>query len=198
MVKFKIPVLKLSREPTSREKIFFLAILAVSLFIFLDVLWQPRATSVKMMKAELKNLDLQTDAVRRLIDATKTQLSKTQDEPKNRPRIDPYVKRILERKVVDFTEEINSTADLMGSRDFAKKAKILKVEMGERMVEGDFVVVPIVVELSGRYTAVREYFKALENIGRPLIVKSFSMKKDAGKSNLLSVSVDTQLIIPKL
>jgi len=198
MVKFKIPVLKLSREPTSREKIFFLAILAVSLFIFLDVLWQPRATSVKMMKAELKNLDLQTDAVRRLIDATKTQLSKTQDEPKNRPRIDPYVKRILERKVVDFTEEINSTADLMGSRDFAKKAKILKVEMGERMVEGDFVVVPIVVELSGRYTAVREYFKALENIGRPLIVKSFSMKKDTEKSNLLSVSVDTQLIIPKL
>jgi len=188
----------LGKEANSREKILFLAILVVILVLFLDHLWQPRTKAINMLKVDLKNVELQIDAVQKLIDATQTQISKTPDKPEQKTEEDPYVKRVLERRIVDFTEEINSTADMLAGRKIASKVKVLKVEVGERKEEKDFTQVPIRIEMRGRYTAIRDYLKSLENIGRPLIVNKFSLKRDPGKSTMLNVTVDTTLLIPKV
>ncbi|MBT3182312.1 MAG: type 4a pilus biogenesis protein PilO [Deltaproteobacteria bacterium] len=187
----------LGKEANSREKILFLAILVVMLVLFLDHLWQPRTKKINMLKIDLKNVQLQIDAVQKLIDATRTQISKLPDKPSKNTEIDPYVKKVLERRIVDFTEEINSTADMLAGRKIASKVEVIKVEVGDRKEEKNFTQVPIRIELRGRYTAIRDYLKALENIGRSLIVNKFSLKRDKGKSTMLNVTVDTTLLIPK-
>lgn len=192
----KFPTVNLGRQPTTREKIFFIVVLAVSLFIFMDNLWQPKTKNIKILKTEFNNYELQIDAIQKLIEATVTNMTKGEELPKKGLQSDPYVKRVLERRVVDITEEINSTADLMGGRKVARKVQVLKVEIGNRTREKNYTAVPITVELKGRYTAIREYLGSLENIGRPVIVKSFSVKKIEGKSGMLGAEIKTELLIP--
>ena len=184
-------------QPSSREKIIFVVVLAASLLFFLDTLWKPQSVKIHALKSELRTVELEADAVRKLIEATTVQLNKAVSETDKTQTMDSYVKKVVERKIVDVTEEVNSTADLMRSRGFAKKADIMKVQIGDRVEEGGFIKVPIAVEMKGRYTAVKDYFESLENIGRALVVDSFQMEKGQGKSNDLFVKIKTELYIPK-
>lgn len=197
-ISLRLSTINLSHEVTTREKAFFVLILVATLILFLDVFWKPRAGSINLLNAELLRLEQQQDAVQKLITATKDQIVKKQDEPSKSLETDSYVKKVLNRQVVDQTEEINSTADMMGNRSFAKRAHIKKVEIGERKEEKDHTAVSIAVSLDGRYPAIRDYMSALENIGRPLIVESMTLKKEAKNSPVLNSEIQTKLFIPKL
>lgn len=194
---FNLQSFNLKREPTAREKIIFVVVILVTFIFFLDSLWKPQSTKIHALKSELRTVELEANAVKQLIDATAMQLNKAASESDKTPLLDDYVKKVVERKIVDVTEEVNSTADLMRSRAFAKKADISKVEIGDKVEEGGFIKVPITVEMKGRYTSVKDYFQALETIGRALVVDSFNMEKSIGKSNELIVKIKTELYIPK-
>ncbi len=185
-------------EPNLREKIIFLAALVVILVIFLETMWQPTSAKNRVMKYDLAGQMQQIDATRKLIDATRSQLETIAAEPEVPSNADPYVKKILERKVVDFTEELNSTADMIANRKIAGKAKIIKVEIGARKDEKNFSSIPITVEMEGKYTAIRDYLRTIENLGRPLLVKSFAMRAEGEKETVLKVTLDTMLLIPKI
>lgn len=189
--------LNLKREPTLREKVIFGVVILISFIFFLDSLWKPQSVKIHALKSELRTVEQQADALKKLIDATKMQINKVTAETDKAPELDDYVKKVLERKIVDISEEVNSTADLMRSRVFAKKADIVKVEIGDRTEDSGFTKVPIMVEIKGRYTAIKDYLESLESIGRALIVDSFQMEKGQGKSNELVVKINTELFIPK-
>lgn len=190
--------INLNDEPNLREKIIFLAALVVILVIFLETMWQPTSAKNRAMKYDLAGQMQQIDATRKLIDATRSQLETITAEPEVPSNTDPYVKKILERKVVDFTEELNSTADMIANRKIAGKAKIIKVEIGARKDEKNFSSVPITVEMEGKYTAIRDYLRTIESLGRPLLVKSFAMRSEGEKETVLKVTLDTVLLIPKV
>ena len=190
--------INLNDEPNLREKIIFLAALVVILVIFLETMWQPTSAKNRVMKYDLAGQMQQIDATRKLIDATRSQLETIAAEPEVPSNADPYVKKILERKVVDFTEELNSTADMIANRKIAGKAKIIKVEIGARKDEKNFSSIPITVEMEGKYTAIRDYLRTIENLGRPLLVKSFAMRAEGEKETVLKVTLDTMLLIPKI
>ncbi len=190
--------INLNDEPNLREKIIFLAALVVILVIFLETMWQPTSAKNRVMKYDLAGQMQQIDATRKLIDATRSQLDMIASEPEVPSNADPYVKKILERRVVDFTEELNSTADMIANRKIAGKAKIIKVEIGARKDEKNFSSIPITVEMEGKYTAIRDYLRTIENLGRPLLVKSFAMRAEGEKETILKVTLDTVLLIPKI
>ena len=190
--------INLNDEPNLREKIIFLAALVVILVIFLETMWQPTSAKNRVMKYDLAGQMQQIDATRKLIDATRSQLDTIASEPEVPSNADPYVKKILERRVVDFTEELNSTADMIANRKIAGKAKIIKVEIGARKDEKNFSSIPITVEMEGKYTAIRDYLRTIENLGRPLLIRSFAMRAEGEKETILKVTLDTVLLIPKI
>ena len=115
--------INLNDEPSLREKIIFLSALVIILVIFLETMWQPTSAKNRVMKFDLAGQKQQIDAAKKLIEATKTQLETITAEPEVPSNADPYVKKILERKVVDFTEELNSTADMIANRKIAGKPR---------------------------------------------------------------------------
>ncbi len=197
MLNLNLQSFNLKREPTGREKIIFIVVILMTFIFFLDSFSKPQSAKIHALKSELRTVELEADAVKKLIEATNIQINKANTDADKTQVLDDYVKKVVDRKIVDVTEEVNSTADLMRSRVFAKKADILKVEIGDRSDDGGFIKVPIKVEMRGRYSAVKDYFQSLENIGRALIVDSFQVEKSEGKSNDLLVKIDTELFIPK-
>lgn len=199
MLKLSFSTTNLNRAPSMREKVLFGAVVVAVLFLFVDFLWGPKSDEIRAYRRNHADAQQQIDAVKLIIDATKTQLNKRDAQPKKTQSFtDPYVQKILNRNIVDVAEEINTTADLMGSRKIARKIDIQKVDIGNRTAEGKFSTVPITVNLTGRYTAVKDYLKSLETIGRPLIVKRLSLKREGEKSSILQVKIETELFLPKM
>lgn len=189
----------LNKEPSGREKLLFGIVVFAILFLFVDFLWSPKSQEIRALKGNRANLEGQLEMSRTLIDAMKVQLDKKTEEPvKKTTHTDPYVQKVVGRNIVDITEEINSTADLMGSRRFARKAEVIKVDVGSRVPEGQFSVVPITVDLKGRYAAIRDYLNGLENIERPLVVKRISLKGQKEKGAMIDAKIETELFLPKM
>ncbi len=187
----------LKREPSGREKIIFLAVLIATLILFLDSLWSPQSAKLHGLKNELSSIDQQLSSLKTLVEATQTQIQKASTETDKSAPLNDYVRKVVDRKIVDVAEEVNTTADLMRSKKFANKADVLNVVVGDRGEEGEFIRIPIKIELKGRYSPIREYMQALENIGRPLIVETFQADKSDPKSNELNVKINAVLYIPK-
>jgi Tfp pilus assembly protein PilO len=197
-MKISMVPLNLSKEPSIREKALFFVILVVMLFLFLHHVWGPMNKKIVKLRMERDSVLLQTDALQKLIDATKAQLGKVSAQNVQVQPQDPYVKKVLDRRVVDVTEEINTTADLMGGRQLARRLDVLGVDIGPRKEESGKLYVPITVNVKGRYTAIKDYLVSLENIGRPLVVRTLSLKKEDVKSGELSVKIETELYLPKI
>lgn len=202
MFEFKMPKLgvgnvSLNREPSAREKVFFFVVVAIMLILFLDSLWKPETKKIIILKTQLNSIEMQRESAKRLIDATHTQIEKTKTEPKQHLETDDFVKKVLEREVVDETDEMNSIADLLGSKKLTRKVTVSKVEIGSRTDTQNYIEVPITVQFEGRYSGVRDYFKAVEALERAVIIDSFKIVRNKEKTSLLEVTLEIMFYMPK-
>ncbi|MFH0799341.1 MAG: type 4a pilus biogenesis protein PilO [Pseudomonadota bacterium] len=192
-----MPKIKLDQEPVLREKVLFAAVLLGIFIIFSNYLWSPHVKKTKLLGSELAGLEQQADAVKKLIDATQTQLSKRQSEPKASPKGDARAKGVLERRVSDPSEEINSVVGMMATGLLAKRVKIKNVTVGNRIDKATYLVVPVGIDFAGQYSSIQNYMEAIEAIDRPLVVKSIGVKSDKDSHSNLNTILSIELYIVK-
>lgn len=197
MAKIAMGKINWDQEPVLREKLFFgLALLAL-LYLFLSYFWTPLSDRVDLARGEAKGVSVQTDGLRKLIDLTKEQMTKISGEPKQKAAVDERVKRILARRVGSVTDEINATVDLLASRNFARRVKVRRVDMGERAETPNYIAVPLMIELEGPFTGIQGYLDAMERLERPIVVQKFSIQPDKERTSSLVTAIDAELYIPK-
>lgn len=197
MPKMVMPKVNLDQETTLRERLFFAAILLCMLFVFSSYLWSPQGKKIDALKQELSGSKMQMDSMKKLIETTQSQIAKQAGEPAPPVRTDNRVQRILERKVTDTTKEINTVVDMLGGRNFAKQLRIINIATGKTSEEKSYMVVPVSVELEGRYGAIESYLQSIEKLELPLIVKSFSLVSEKDTQGMLHAKVDVNLFIVK-
>lgn len=197
MMQFKFPKMKLDQEPTMRERIFFGVVLLGIFFLFANFFWTPRMQGIKAAKSDLMGVTQQIDALQKLIDAIESQLTKKTEAPKDEPKMDEQVRKILERRVSDPADEINSTVDLLGSRQMVGRLKVKNITIGDRVERKTYSVVPLSVELEGSYTGIQGYLHAIENLERPMAVGSFDLASDREMMGLIVSKIEVELYLPK-
>ena len=193
---FKSLSMNFDREPELREKALFIVLLFISIFIFLDLLWQPISENIALKKKNLTRMEGQVANIRNIISSTKKQLEQKKDVHTANVE-DSYLEKVLNRQILDVADEVNSIVGLLGSPLVAKRVKILKIDVGAHNKGKSYTEVPITVDMKGRYILIRDYLRRLENIGRPLLVDTFSMKKKNSKSSMLTVIIKMRLLVPK-
>jgi len=190
--------MNLEQEPSFREKIYFAAVLGGLMLLFVNVFWEPQAEKIKTERSTLNGIKLEVDAVKLLIDFTKNQLAMQQMEaPKQQIEINEKVKRVLERKVVDPQADIHSTVGLLAGKRFSRKVKIDDISIGNALEKETYSMVPMTIQLRGRYGNIQSYFIALERIDRPLVVKRFTFRDDKDNTGLIKATLDIELYIVK-
>lgn len=198
-MQFKIPKINLDEEPSFRERMFFGIAIVGIFFMFYNSILSPRIQKIRSTKQELKNAQLQAGAVKMLIDATRQQLAKrVSDVSALSPLMDDKVKRILERKVLDPTDEINNTVSLLGRLAGVKRVKVKTLTTGDRIEKSGYITVPITAELMGTYTGVEGYMDAIENLELPIAVDSFKLQSEVKEGvGTLSTVLNLELYIAK-
>lgn len=194
-MKLPLPHLHLGGKPVLREKILFGLALISAFALFSSYILSDKTSEIRSLKGELKGVEAEAESVSQLIEATEQQLAKETSGQQKVFEIDDRIKRILNRKVADPTEEVNKTVHLLGERKIARRVTIKQVSMGERRGEGKFIVVPITIDLSGRYSGIQGYLASLERIERPIVVRSFAIKDDPDTPGLLQASILVYLYI---
>lgn len=189
--------INLDQEPTLREKVIFGVVAAALLIFFMNSFWSGQAAKVRALRTELKGLETQTDAIKKLIDTAKTKLIQQQGAKPQDVGLDESVRRMLERKISDPFKEAQQIVELLGSRKIAKKAEIMNILVGQLIEEKNYSTIPITVEVKGRYTSLESYMKDIEDIERPLVMKKFGMHDLKDTPGVLNAKLEMNLLIAK-
>lgn len=198
MAKMGLPKIKLDQEPSSRERIFFGLALVGLAFFFLNVLWTPSSDEVARIRAEKNNLKVQSEAIQKLVELTKEKLAQASATKQEKgPQIDEGLQKLLERRVTDIAEEVNSTVDRLGSRQVARRVKVSRVNVGDRIEMPGYLLVPIEVDLRGPYTGIQNFMEAVEGLDRPVAIRSFEMKLDHENPGQLAAALNVELYIAR-
>jgi Tfp pilus assembly protein PilO len=197
MPNLKMFRLSLDQEPATREKTLFgIALVIVFVFAYNYVL-APKSKTVALLRGDLKGAESEKDAIQGLLEATAAQLAKEQQAGPRVVGFDPWVERVLKRRVADPVEEVSTTVDQLRSRKIARRVKISDVTLGNSMKEEGLEVVPITVLLNGSYSAIRGYIASLERMERPVLIKSFDIKSDERTPGQLRAKVLLHLYLMK-
>lgn len=197
MLQFKFPKVKLDQESTIREKVIFVLVLVGLFFFFSNSVWAPILGKVRGLKVEAKSAEMQADAIKKLMEAAEVQISKKKQQPAVVTFVDPRIVNILSRRVLDPADEINSTVDLLNKRNVVGRAEVKNVTVGDKIDEATYSMVPLTVEISGTYSDVQGYMRAVENLDRPALVGSFSIQSDKDDQGSLVAKLDVMLYIVK-
>lgn len=197
MRSLRLPKVSLDQEPTLREKLFF-GVAAVGVFVlFLNLFWSPLADRIGLKKTERQNIAVQLDGLQKLVDASRQHLGAQAKKVQGGPQgaaADPYVQRLLERKVLDPLDEVHKVVGLLGSRKLARNVKVDDVSIGEEVQKGNYTMVPLSVRLTARYGALQPYVAALEHADFPLLVRRFTLTANPGEGNI-SATFEVELYI---
>ncbi len=197
MAKLSLPKIKLDQEPSIRERIFFGAALVGLFLLFVNTFWTPTSEAMSRLRLEKKSLTIQAQAMEKLIQAARDQMARRPVKAEGVSKVDERVQKIIERRVVDMAEEINSTVDALGSRKVAKRVKVKKIGIGDRVDMPGYTVIPISLELQGPYTGVQTFMESVESIERPVVIQSFDMGLDKEKPGELNATLNVDLYIAK-
>ena len=196
---FKLPKIKLDAEPNAREKVFFAGALIGVLFLFSSNIWSPVLENIGLANSELKSVNLQIEAVNKLIEVAKQQVLKDRSGSKSKEYqgFDKQAKLMLDRRVVDTSAEIQSTVELLTNRLLGGRLKVVKVEIGDRIDKTSYVIVPIMIDVTGPYSGLQKYLEALEGADRPLVVKQFELLANKDTPSVLNSNIELELYIVK-
>ena len=197
MVKLRMPDMRLNQEPVLREKILFAAALVCVFVLFYNFVITGTSEKVIKLRKDLKGVQAEARSIKQLIKVTETQISNQSGLKPKAVKIDSRVQKIIKRSVVDPSEEINTTVHLLSDRRIARRVQMEEVSPGEHLSIGKFTVVPIKVVVRGRYSSVAGYISSLENLDRPVVVRSFSMVTLPDSPGVLKASVLVYLYMVK-
>ncbi len=189
--------MNLNKTPSLREKVMFVGVLLTVLYLFYDYFWTTLDVKIIQAKSRFDTTHEMVKKVEDQIDLLTKQIQVSQTAGKKHTNLAENVKQILKRRIVDINDEINATIQELGSANFSKSIQIKQIKMGRKVEEKNYLKVPIVIDLTGRYTAIRRYFESIEKMLRPVIIDTFSIEKN-GMSKLLSVNMKLTLYLPKL
>ncbi len=187
----------LNKEPVLREKILFVAALLCIFVLFYNFVIGTTSQKIIGLRKDLKGIQSEAGSIKQLIRVTESQLSKQTNSKPKKIEVNSRIQKIIDRRVVDQTEEINDTVHLLNSRDIARRVQIKEVSPGEYIDAGKFTIVPITVVLEGRYSGVSGYMSSLENIARPTIIRAVSLETLPETPGVLKASLLVYLYMVK-
>lgn len=195
MASLRLPKVSWDQEPTMREKLFFGIAIVGLLFFFLNAFWTPGADKISARKIEVKSVQGQIDAMRKLLESTQQQLVSQNVERKPLPPSDDRVRKLVERRVIDPVEEVHNVVALLSSRKLSRGSKVDDVSVGQTIEKETYSMVPISIRLSGRYGAIQSYFESLEQAEMPIVVRRFTLNADVG--GIVTAAIEVELYIVK-
>jgi Tfp pilus assembly protein PilO len=188
------------REPSVRERVYFGVVFVLCIFVVAKMWWAPVQKDVGVINAQRKSVELQSDALKNLIAATKRQVRKVAEPA---ARMDDAeisnarVERILERQSANAAEEIAMVTHLIAARDLLGNLVFRGVDVGPAREAATHAVVPLNVSVEGSFSSVGRFIRRIEGIERPLIVNGLKLAQIFNRPGIVNAELNVYLYVQK-
>lgn len=187
-------------EPPIRERVYFAIVFVLCIFLFARIWWAPVQKEVKLVNAKRHSIELQSDALKDLIAATKKQVTKVTASKKSEEDLeisDARVKRILEMQSANPAEEIALVTHLMSSRDLLGNLVFRGVDVAAAREAATYAMVPLKVYVQGSFSSVGRFIRRLEGIERPLMLNGLKLEQISNKPGIVNGELNVFLYVQK-
>lgn len=188
------------REPPVRERVYFGLIFVLCVFIMAKMWWGPVQKKVVEVNSQRKSVELQSDALKNLIAATKKQVRKVTDVKGREVEVatsDARVKRILAKQAANAAEEIALVIHLMTSYNILGNLAFRGVDVGPPREAATYVIVPLKIFVEGTFSSVGRYIRRIETIERPLIVNGLKLMQISNRLGIVNAELSVYLYTQK-
>jgi Tfp pilus assembly protein PilO len=188
------------REPSVRERVYFGVVFVLCIFLMAKMWWAPVQKDVAVVNAQRNSVELQSDALKDLISATKKQVRKAVDRTVREDDAgisDARVKRILERQSVNAPEEIAMVTHLMSARDLLGNLVFRGVDVAPAREAATHAIVPLKVYVQGSFSSIGRFIRRLEGIERPLMVNSLKLSQISNRPGIVNAELNVYLYVHK-
>ena len=188
------------REPPVRERVYFGILFVLCIFLMAKMWWMPVQKEIKVVNAQRKSVELQSNALRDLISATRKQVRKAEATKKSNEDLeisDARVKRILEKQSANSAEEIAMTTHLLAARDLLGSLVFRGVDVGAPKEAATYAIVPLKVYVEGSFSSVGRFIRRLEGVERPLMVNGLKLAQVSNRPGIVNAELNVYLYVQK-
>lgn len=172
----------LKQEATNRERVYFGVILLLMVVAFARWFYLPRISEIKMVKVELKNFSMQIENLKRFsqLKIPETQLSE-RSMVIGGAKFNKVVEESTKPKqqvIADVMQSLTMYGNLHG-------VSLSGITLSDPLDKGGYYVVPLVVDLDGRYSGIMTYLSRIERLDR--LITANNIELTVAKDNPASV-----------
>lgn len=188
------------RQPPSREKIFFAIAFVVLIALFWRLWWLPQQDKINQIDNELESLELQEDALIKLIEATKLQVKAAVEAAEtgvDEEKIDERIRRALKRHEGSPAEEETAVIHMLSSRRMLGGVALRGIQSQEATDAKSHTLIPLEMTVEGTYNNILRYLQRIEDADRPIIVESVQLSRVGGHPGIISTKLIVNLYAQK-
>ena len=187
-------------QPLSREKVFFAIAFVMLLALFWRLWWLPQQNKINRIDNELESLELQEDALIKLIEATKLQVKAAVEAAKtgvDEEKIDERIRRALKRYEGSPAEEETAVIHMLSSRRMLGGLALRVIQSQEATDAKSHTLIPLEMTVEGTYNNILRYLQRIEDADRPIIVESVQLSLVGGHPGIISAKLIVNLYAQK-
>lgn len=188
------------REPPLRERVYFGVLFVLCIFLIAKIWWVPVQKEVKVVNAQRHSVELQSNALRDLISATKKQVRRAEAKRKTGEELeisDARVKRILEKQSTNAAEEIAMVTHLVSARDKLGNLMFRGVDVVPPREAATYAIVPLKVFVQGSFSGVGRFLRKLEGVERPMMVNGLKLEQISNRPGIVNAELNIYLYVQK-
>ncbi|MBI2340228.1 MAG: type 4a pilus biogenesis protein PilO [Deltaproteobacteria bacterium] len=180
----------LKQIATSREIILALFFMAAILFLFMRILYAPKAKDIAALKGEIKTLRTQKEAMVKFIDAVAKQ--PPSEIPPAASDLDPRTAVILGQK----EPEISDIASLMAKvteADFLQGTRLDAFKFLDSSQEKGYSKRAFVLEARGTFAGVFSFVEKIEKLPALVSTDALSLEEDPERAGEVQLKLEGTL-----
>lgn len=193
-MEFDISSIDLKQEATKKEKAYFGIILFLILIAFARWLYLPKIAETKALNAKVRSQLMQIDTLKKFAELKLPEI----DMPRQLSVVGGAgFSSALVASTKPKNELMASVVRQITSADWQRGLSFTGMNFGTDIDRGSHIVVPLNIEVSGRYSDVIEYLRKLERSSWLVTADNIELAQAGGKVQKVSAKINVNIFVVK-
>lgn len=180
-------------EPSQREKLYFVVILLLFVFVFARLLWMPTMAKTKIRKQEISNTKVQISTLKKFININEK--LKQEVKPTDTRIVNKHIEEALGEMPNDPQQAIALIIQDVTSRRLLGSVIIDSVSFDNPVAKLGYAAVPITMSLEGTFSSLQNYMSRLEKLKYLFTVDNITFKASDKHPGMINAVLNSSLYV---
>lgn len=190
-----ISQIDLKQEAAGKEKIYFAIILLLIVVTFARWFYIPKVKEIKLLKVEVKNASLQIDTLKQFANL---KLPTLQTQPQNHNqqiKSGTKFEKAIEESMKSQQQVVADIVRQLTSQNVLNNVSISGMSFGSEVDKGGYGLIPVSIDVDGRYAGILGYLEHIETFGKLITVDNVELTTDAKSPTYVKAKLNMNIYV---